>query len=310
MSPEKKQVVKETKSNNKVWIIVLAVVLLAINGIQGFFNYKQNDEIKEKTVLIDQTKQQRDSMQVALTAKIEELKAASAQIEQIGGENAELKAQIEQLEQIKKELQGNAKYKSLYFRAKSEIDNANKIAADSKAEVEKYKIQLAQQDTSITKLKQDLSVRDQNISSLEQEKSELAKKVAVASVLKAENIKVVAVSSKGKEKIGEAFKGKAIDQIKIVFTIAENKVAQKNTKELFIRIVEPDGATITSSDGGEFKYNTQTLFYTTKTSILFNGLISPVSLTYTKESPYKVGKQTIEVYSEGSLIGTGSFVVE
>ncbi|MGN6647900.1 MAG: chromosome segregation ATPase [Cytophaga sp.] len=311
MSPEKKQVVKETKNNNKVWIIVLAVVLLAINGIQGFFNYKQNDEIKQKEQIIVQKDAQRDSLTAALTAKIEELKATSAKLEEAGGKNAELEAQIAQLEEMKVKLEKDAKYfKSQYYSIKGEINNANKLKADAEKQVADLKIQLAQQDTIINNQKTVLSQKDQMISTLDQEKAELAKKVAVASVLKAENIKVIAVSSKGKEKIGDVYKAKAIEQIKIVFTIAENKVAQKNTKDLYIRIVEPDGATITGSSSGEFKYGTQTLFYTAKTSVLYNGVISPVSVSYTKEGPYKVGKQTIEVYAEGSLIGTGSFVVE
>ena len=74
MSQEKKQV-KEEKSNNKVWIVVLAVVLLAVNGIQGFFNYKQNDEIKQQVVVIEKGNLERDSLSKAITAKIEELKA-------------------------------------------------------------------------------------------------------------------------------------------------------------------------------------------------------------------------------------------
>lgn len=309
MSQEKKQV-KEEKNNNKVWIVVLSVVLLAVNGIQGFFNYQQNDEIKQQEVVIEQGNAQRDSLSLALTAKIEELKTISAELEEAGGKNTALEAQIAELQDIKAQLEKDAKYKGMYFRAQSEIKNANKLKEDAEAKIAGLYTQLAQKDTIIQMKNSEIIQKTQAISTLEEEKGALAQKVAVASVLKAENIKVVAVSSKGKEKIGDAYKAKAIEQIKILFTIAENKVAQKNTKELFIRIVEPDGATITGSSNGEFKYNTQTLFYTTKTSILFNGLISPVSVTYTKEGAYKAGKQTIEVYCEGALIGTGTFIVD
>ncbi len=309
MSQEKNQV-KEKKSSNKVWIVVLAVVLLGVNGIQGFFNYQQNDEIKQKDVLIVQKDLQRDSLITAIDAKKAELIAAKAEIEKLGGDVTALDTKIQDLENLNAQLKKDTKYKGMYFNIKKEIESANKLAADSKTEADRLKIQLAQQDTIINTQKAAISQKDQNISSLESEKTVLAQKVALASVLKAENIKVITVSSKGKEKIGEAFKAKSIEQIKIVFTVADNKVAQKNTKELFIRIVEPDGATITGGTDGEFKFGTQTLFYTTKTSILYNGLISPVTVSYTKSGAYKVGKQTIEVYCEGYLIGTGTFTVE
>ncbi|WP_018342258.1 hypothetical protein [Cytophaga aurantiaca] len=310
MSQEKKQVVKEEKNNNKVWIVVLAVVLLAVNGIQGFFNYKQNDEIKQQAVTIQEGNAQRDSLTTALTAKIEELKTISAQLAEAGGKNEALEAQIQELESIKVKLQKDANYyRSKYNSVQGEIANANKLKDEAEAKVAALNIQLTQKDSTLNIKNAEIVQKTQVISTLEEEKGALAQKVAIASVLKAENIKVISVSSKGKEKIDDAYKGKSLGQIKILFTVAENKIAPKNTKELFIRIVEPDGATITGSSNGEFKYNTQTLFYTTKTSILYNGLISPVTVSYTKEGAWKVGKHTIEVYCEGALIGTGTFVI-
>jgi peptidoglycan hydrolase CwlO-like protein len=310
MSQEKKQVVKEEKSNNKVWIVVLAVVLLAVNGIQGFFNYQQNDKIEKQEVTIQEGNVQRDSLTTALDAKIEELKTTLAQLEEAGGRNKELEETIATLTETNERLKRDAGYKYKYDQIRSEIANANKLKDEAEAKVTALNRQLAQLDSTSNTQKVIIQKNTETISTLEQEKTELAQKVAVASVLKAENIKVISVSSKGKEKIGDAYKGKSLSQIKILFTVAENKIAPKNTKELFIRIVEPDGATITGSSNGEFKYGTQTLFYTTKTSILYNGLISPVTVSYTKEGAWKVGKQTIEVYCEGALIGTGTFIIE
>jgi hypothetical protein len=130
--------------------------------------------------------------------------------------------------------------------------------------------------------------------------------------LKAENVNAVAVSSKGKEKLGLEFKAKAIDQLKIGFTISENKVAEKNTKEIFIRIIEPDGATINNpqTGGGEFTINNKSLFYSVKYSMLYNGNLTPVVQTYKKDGAWKVGKHTIEIYCDGHMIGRGTFTVE
>jgi hypothetical protein len=312
MSEAKKQV-KEEKSSNKVWILILAILLLAVNGIQGFFNFKQNNEIKAKEEIIVKKDAERDSLDKVLKSKIEELSAASDEILKLGGDTATLHAQIQELEKLSNELRNSKnKYYNMYMKVKGEIESANKVASDSKLDVERLKTQLAQLDSSNTTLKTTIVQKDQNISALEQEKMELSKQVAIASILKAENIHVIAISSKGKEKIGEVFKAKAISQIKITFSISENKVAQKNTKELFVRIIEPDGTTITdpNNGGGEFVYNNRSLFYTTSTSVLFNGQISPVTLNYTKGTPYKIGKQTIEIYSEGNLIGSGTFTAE
>ncbi|MBC7450005.1 MAG: chromosome segregation ATPase, partial [Cytophagales bacterium] len=245
--------------------------------------------------------------------KIEELENARAEIQKLGGDITALNAQIEELDKLKETVKSLEKYKSMYFRVKSEVDNANRLAADSKNTADGLKTMLSQQDSMMQMQKQALALKDQNISTLEQERAELSQKVALASILKADNIKIIAVSAKGKEKEGDLHKAKSISKLKIAFTISENRVATKNTKDIYIRIVEPDGATISTSTetlSGEFSYNNKTLFYSMKTSILYNGYITPVTVTYTKEDEYKIGKHIVEVYCEGSLIGTGTFTVE
>ena len=313
MSEVKKTIIKEEKSGSKKGLIIFFVILLlAINGVSLFYNFKQNTEIKEKESIIVQKDAQRDSLTTALNDKIAELKNIQAQLDSAGVKTADLEAQITELQTLRDKLQKDAKYKGLYFSIKDEIDNANKLKDASEAKVRALEMQLAQQDTIIQQKNVIITQKEQSIVMLEQEKTELSEKVAIASVLKAENINVIAISTKGKEKIGSVYKAKAIDKVKISFTISENKVAVKNNKELFIRIVEPDGAAVFSmeSGGGEFVYNNKSIYYTLKHSILFNGMVTPVSLDYAKGSPYKPGKHIVEVYCEGSLIGSGAFTVE
>jgi hypothetical protein len=305
----------EHKSGSKKGIFIFFVVLLlGINLVSLFFNYKQNEDIKEKQVTLDSNAVQIKQLDEQLKAKIAELTAARDEIEKLGGDKTALEEQIAILQNEKAKLAKDAGYyRSQYNKIKGEIDNAMRIKDEANKEIESLKLQLAQKDTVINEKNTVINQKEQAISSLTQEKTQLSEKVAIASILKADHITALAITAKGKEKPSATaeFKAKYIDQLKIGFTIAENKVAEKNTKELYIRVVEPDGATIynTSTGGGEMTYNGKSIFYSVKYDLSFNGNASPVLISYKKDGEWKVGKHTIEIYCEGKLIGTGSFTV-
>lgn len=307
----------EQKGGNKKGIFVFFVILLlGINLVSLFFNYQQNEDIKQKQVTLDSNAVQIKQLDAQLNAKIAELTAARDEIAKLGGDKTALEEQIAILQNEQAKLKKDASYyRSQYNKIKGEIDNAMKIKDEANKEIEALKLQLAQKDTVINEKNTVINQKEQAISSLTQEKTQLSEKVAIASILRADNVTALAITAKGKEKPSATaeFKAKYIDQLKIGFTIGENKVAEKNTKELYVRIVEPDGATIynTSTGGGEMTYNGKSIFYSVKYDLSYNGNTTPVILSYKKDGgEWKVGKHTIEIYCEGKLIGSGSFTVK
>jgi hypothetical protein len=136
--------------------------------------------------------------------------------------------------------------------------------------------------------------------------------VALASVLKAENMKFEAINNKGKVKDGQEFKVKALEKLRISFNIAENKIARVENKEIYLRLNEPDGSTLfdLATGGGMFTYEGKEIPFTLKTDVLFDNKKPEVGFVYLKGSGYKPGKYTVELYSEGYIIGTGSFTVK
>ena len=50
--------------------------------------------------------------------------------------------------------------------------------------------------------------------------------------------------------------------------------------------------------------------YTLKTDLLFDNRRPEVAFIYLKGSSYKPGKHTVELYSEGFSIGTGTFLIK
>ena len=301
--------------SNKGLLIAFILILAAINLVQLFLNITKSTTITTQTATISDNKVKIDSLNIQLGLLIKDLEAKKGEIASLGGDTSRLGEQIRQLILDKKQLQSTAyNFQKKYNDIKDRIDAANRIREDASKEVERLKIMLAQQDTIITNQKVTIVQREDTIIKITQEKNKLAYKVALASVLRAENFKVEALNSKGKADTDGEFKAKRIDKLKVTFTLAENLVAEKGGRDVYLRLVEPDGTALfdLANGGGSFKaFGTdKEVFYTMKQTILFENKGQKVTYEYKKGSVHKPGQQVIQIYCEGVQIGEGYFNVK
>jgi hypothetical protein len=90
-----------------------------------------------------------------------------------------------------------------------------------------------------------------------------------------------------------------------------NPVAEKNSKDIFVRIFNQDGAVVSEdAKAGTLQFDGKEIGYSIKQSVLFENNDQKVEITYAKGSVYKAGKYNVELYSEGFKIGNGVFEVK
>lgn len=302
---------QEGKSSNKSSIFL--IVIIALLGVIGYLLYNNivnSDKIEQQEGQITELG---DSIQVRI-AELEELQTAfeslKLQNEELGRDNDSINANIAELkEYIKQVKAGNA----------SKIKNLNQMIAKLNGDLEtkeKEIIILRQERDSLVvavdTLKQEKVVMNDSINALRSNRTELEQKVAIASVLKAENVKVVAVNAKGKEFDKEELRSKNIDKLKVNFTLGDNKVARKDKKQMFIRVIDPTDKVLfdVAEGGGFFVLNGKEAPYTLKESILFDNTNQSVEFSYKKGTEYVSGTYKVEIYGDNSLIGTSSFIVK
>lgn len=286
-------------------IIVLAVLLLAAI-VKVFLDYRTNSNLSAENFKqqeeLTQTYYSLDSVQSQLDKRIQT-------ISELGGEIDTLLKVKEQLEKEKESIR----------------TNSNRQIGELRSRVEGYRELLVAQDEEITKLRAineqlltentDLKVEKNQLSAsirdLNESKDKLEEKVALASQLKVENMVISAVNSRGKETVGE-FKNRQIESIKIDFNIAENKVAPVDGKDVLIRIVAPDGNVLfdVTRGSGSFMYEGKEMYFTSKQEILFDNTRQKLSFLYNKGSEYAMGIHKVEVYTDGYVMGMGSFTVK
>ncbi|ARK13550.1 hypothetical protein [Fibrivirga algicola] len=300
----------------------LLAALILMTGLAGvtsylYFDKKTVTETQEVTIAerveeLSNTRVKLDSISTALDAKI-------AEVQKLGGDVTELQKVKADLEADKVALSRGAK-----------LSRAN--IAKYELKIQEYMAYLAEKDTAIAILQREkevLAVDNQTLNTenvglktrrqqledtvavVASQNQELASKVTRASALKAQNIKVLAVNPKGKEKEDDAYKAKRLDKIKLVYALADNPITQEEPKDVFIRVLDPDGAVISdmANGSGTFKSGGDEMVYTVKQTVDYDRNGKNVELLYTRGTPYRPGKYTVELYSEGFKIGAGGFAV-
>ena len=147
---------------------------------------------------------------------------------------------------------------------------------------------------------------------LNKEKQDLQKTINTASILSCYNVTAQAIDVKrGGKKQSTTTKAKRADLIKVSYTLGENKLARSGSKDVYIRIMTPDGKEMAKNydDNCRFKFNDSFGYFAGKTTIDYaNKEIGVMSLCE-GSTGFLPGKYNIEITCDGVVIGTGSLTL-
>ena len=311
----------QNKQSSGIWGAAFAV-MLAISGVLGFLLFqeksetdKQSTEISVKARDLAITHSRLDSISRELDAKI-------AQVQQLGGNIEELQKLKAQLEADKSSLLKSknvsiAKYTKKikeYEAILTQKDEEIARLQEENGQLNTQNQQLTQENTTIrTDLDNTRRSYSDSVSNLRTSNQELADKVTIGSALRAEGVRVLAVNKRGKtrENDDNEYKGRRVDKIKVAFTLAPNPITKEESKDIMLRVVDPQGAVLSDTETGSgiFSFQGRDMQYTYKQSVQFNNNRPQVEMLYTRGQEYKKGKYNVELYAEGFKIGQGEFVV-
>lgn len=308
------------RSKTSGGLLAALIIMTGLAGVSSYLYFDQkkvseNQEvtISERVEELSTTRVKLDSISTALDAKI-------AEVQKLGGDVTELQKVKEQLEQDKAALR-----------------KGNRVSiAKYETKIKQYEAFLAEKDTLISNLQRENVALATNVKTLDEENTglkvkgqqfrdsittvvtdvqsknaDLSTKVTRAAALKAQNVKVFAVNAKGKVKEDDSYKAKRLDKIKLVYTLLDNPLTKEEPKDVYVRVLDPTGAVVSdmANGSGTFSVDGNETVYTTKQTVNYTNNNQNVELLYTRGIPYKPGKYTVELYSEGFRIGSGEFAV-
>lgn len=171
-----------------------------------------------------------------------------------------------------------------------QVDSLNQANLRLQAENRASRDQIKQATNANKKL-------EKNIKSLEGQ-------VEKASVVKALFVQAEPIDNNG----NIARKIKRTDKIRVSFTLAENAIAKRGLKQIYVRIANPNERIMIKNAANVFTYQKESIPYSAMREIEYEGAEIPVSIYYEAgEGEIVSGTYYVDLYLDGELVGTTSF---
>ncbi len=289
----------ETIKNNKTLIAAGILLILLLIGVTILLiSEKQTN--KELVMEFNLDKEDLENEYTTFAKQYDELKlTVSNDSLSVLLEQEQLKTQrlLEELRTVKS---SNA---TEIRRLKKELASLRKVMIGYINQIDSLNRLTAQQKEIIADVTQKYNAASRQISNLSEEKKNLTKTVTLAAQLDATNISVQPTNKRGKT----AKKVKDIVKFKINFSIVKNITAETGERTLYIRITKPDNDVLTKSPSNTFPYENRELVYSIKKYIEYNGEEQAVTVYWDVEEYLYAGTYRVDIFADGTLIGSQSF---
>jgi len=314
---------QEQKSKQSIAWAMVVVLGLATAMFGYLFTTQKNELTQQETMVVEKarelavTKTKLDSISTVLDAKI-------AEIEKLGGDVTELTKVKEKLEADKLAFSRSKKVETNKYLGK--IKEYEKFLVEKDEVIAQLKLEnehlVASNDSlsthvgSLTSEREKLVQRQAELTdsvvTFTAANKELSDKVTKAASLKAQNLKILTVNSRGKVKDKEEYKASRVDKLKLTFTLPENELTAQESKDIYVRVLDPEGAVVAddATGSGEFEIDGAPSKFTTRESIAYQNNNQKVELLYDNSSQLRPGKYNVELYAEGYKIGGGNFTIK
>jgi uncharacterized protein YoxC len=163
------------------------------------------------------------------------------------------------------------------------------------------------------KVRQDFHNEQARTQTLIKDKEELNEKMSQAAVLRAYDVTVTAYKLKGGEKEQVTDKATRTDRLRVCFTIGENTLVKSGKKNIYVRLTRPDNVVVQKTKYDNFLFNGQSIPYSLRQDIQFDGSAQNLCLVWTKrdqDKPSMKGTYSVTVFTEDKEIGTGTFTLK
>lgn len=296
---------EQNSKSKRLALIVVIILLILLNGV-FIYVWNTNRVLKEesqKLLLQKEVEYQKavgelnlfkgknaqlDSLVEAANA---ELAAKSLQLDSLLQIN---KLSAQQIERFKRENGKLNYYKKLYLE---KIDSLIKANETLRVENSTLKAEIK------TEQRRNEQLMDQNVN--------LTNKVALGAVLKVSNFSVEGIRMRSGGKEAATTKARSVEKIKACFSLSENKVANRGNKNVYLRVITPEGSSLWIEDAGSGKFMAQgqETLYTAMATVDYQQEELPLCIYWTKGTPFAEGTYKAEVYADGLLIGETTFTL-
>jgi ribosomal protein L21 len=293
---EQGNIVNPAKSKTPVILFVTAAVLATALIAVGVLYFVQKNNMVEMEKVLTEEKDSLANELVLLMHGYDTLKTNNDTL------NAKL---IEEQEKIERLLSINASNAQLIRTYKKEIGTMREIMKSYIVQIDSLNTRNKLLIAENLEIKEQINRVEQSNQELSKVREELSTKVEIASVIQAKDIRPTPLNQKRKE----TDRVSRMVNLMVCFTLRENAIAEAGSKTVYMRVLRPDSLLVTISPDNVFQAGDDNLIYTESRTVDYLNQDVEMCIYVDNNGDFIEGTYSVELYLEGALIGTGSFML-
>lgn len=292
------------KDSNKIYFLV--AVILALLGTNAYLFFKDK-KASERIVTISDEK----------TRMQTEIDKIEAELDNASSNNLKLSEQMQneqdiarnKIGELRTALKAGRLTQGQLAKAQEDIKQLRYFVTKYTADIDDLKKKNASLITERDVLQTTVDSVSSKASDLEKQNQELSTKVQAAAALKTGNISATALTIRNNGKESVVTRASTTDKLRINFSVVNNSLAEKGLHNVFLRVIDPSGNLIISSNSGLFTSDDEELQFTYKTAIEFANDGKAYTIDWAHNGNFQKGNYTIVLYSDGYTMGNGSIAL-
>jgi len=141
---------------------------------------------------------------------------------------------------------------------------------------------------------------------LQQDKDQLEEIKNLATTLQASQINLVLLNKRDRE----TSHVRSAVKVRIDFILRANKVTLAGEKIIYLRLIRPDEVVLGSPEMEMFEFNGEQIPASASRMISYENEDLPISIFWTNNGEIVPGEHRVELYEEGKIIGSTSFMLK
>ncbi len=292
--------IKQDKKGKNKTTVILAVLIGALVILIGVLAW-----------LLVERRQDAEEIQELTFEKyqlIDELEELSTEYEILETDNDSMRAQIESQKEEIEDLIGELRQTRIESQAT--IREYEKELGTLRDVLKSYIVQVDSLNQANIELREENVQAREQIAKTESElqherqaKEELSERVKKGSVLMADNIEALTINDRGRERRLTRW----VDRVQVCFTIRRNTVAEPGEREVFLKIIRPDGLVLATSSDNKIEFEGDSIMFSASRTVNYENDDLDACIYYTDDGSLISGDYNVEIYAEGHKIGTTQF---
>lgn len=300
----------ENTKGRAIYIIIIILLLIG-NGVLGYLYVNKEKEvvtITEELMDTDNARNELDKLLKETEGQLDVYRGQNEQLDSIIREkDSEIQAKAEEIKALLRNKQVTA---AELLKVKDELDVLRYYTRKYSRQIDSVARENEILVENLQKTKKTLNKANEKIEDLTMENIKKENQLSIASRLKADNIFVTGIQSRSSGRERETTRARRVDMLKVQFVVADNPTAEPGDKNIYMRLLSPEGATISTetSGGGKFDYMGDQALYTQRQKINFKNDQPTITFYYARgNTEWEKGEYKIELYCEGFSIGSKKF---